>query len=154
MVLQTLRRWMPYSIKHPLITSTKWHWTARALPAQSLRDISIIKELLTKVQNEKIRVWEWGSGRSTIYYSKFLRNLGMKFEWHAAENSLVWSQTCDTKLSQAGLEQDVHIHCCEFPPFWELPTYSPDTCSKILLQDQLLQDKLIKSLLAVQLCCL
>jgi len=126
MALQTLRRWVPYSIKHPLITSTKWYWTARALPAQSLQDISIIKALLVNAPNEKVRVWEWGSGKSTIYYSKFLRRLGREFEWHAAENSRIWSDKCSKRIAQEGLEQNVHVHCCEFPPFWDLPSYSPD----------------------------
>jgi hypothetical protein len=38
----------------------------------------------------------------------------------------VWSEKCNRWISQAGLDQEVHIYYCEFPPLWDLPTYLPE----------------------------
>ena len=125
MLPHNLREWVPSPIKHPLITCTRWFWEARGRPAQSTKDISLIKALLSDVTSDTLRVWEWGAGRSTIYYTKFLKSMGRDFEWHAVDNSKSWFDKCESEISRNALSNNVRIYHSEFPAFWELPGYSP-----------------------------
>ena len=96
----------------------------RGLPAQSRTDMAIFKDILSKVGGQKLRVFEWGSGSSTMYYSEFLKAMGRQFDWYAADNSKEWWTRGQEKVAKALLTEQVHIHCSEFPAFWELPDYS------------------------------
>ena len=124
MVSSTIKAAIPQPLKHPLRAISKTFWDIRGLPSQSLGDVSIIKTLLSSLGGETLRVFEWGSGASTIYYTKYLRAIGRKFQWHAAENSPLWRQRGHEKVLRAGMGDQVHIHDCEFPAFWEIPGYS------------------------------
>lgn len=121
---RSLFKLAPYVIKHPLITCTRWYWDAMGLPAQTARDIRILKDLLMSVNSDVLRVWEWGAGKSTIYYTKFLHSIGREFEWHAIDNSLSWYKRCEENLARTPFAKQVHLHCREFPAFWQLPNYS------------------------------
>jgi hypothetical protein len=99
----------------------------RGLPAQTRGDISIFKEVLSTAGGQKTQVFEWGSGASTIYYSRFLESIGRKFEWHAIDNSRRWYQKGQREIRRSHLADHVHLYCSEFPAFWELPGYSPDS---------------------------
>ena len=98
----------------------------RGLPAQASDEIPIFKSVLTVAGGKKLRVFEWGSGASTIYYPKFLQANGCDFDWYAMDNSRKWYQRGLQKISRANLAGQVQLHCSEFPAFWELPGYSPD----------------------------
>ena len=124
MVPTAVKRILPASVKHPFMAYRSWYWQLRGLPVQSRTDISIFKEVLSKVGAETLKVFEWGSGASTVYYSEFLRNIGRPFSWHSADNSKEWSQISQEKIEKALLTEQVQIHCSEFPAFWELPDYS------------------------------
>ena len=44
------------------------------LPAQTRKEIEILKTIFNNIiDNKKIKVFEWGSGFSTIYYAEYLR---------------------------------------------------------------------------------
>jgi len=101
-------------------------WKTRSLPAQSLKDISIFKEVLANVGGSKIRILEWGAGRSTFFYPEYLLSIGRNFSWRSIENSAEWFEICTAKLADTKLEQYVQIDCFGFPPFWEVAGYSPD----------------------------
>ena len=122
----SVKKRIPHAIKHPLIVGTNWIWKARSLPAQSLKDISIFKDVLSNVGGNKIRILEWGSGNSTFFYPEYLLSIGRDFSWHAIENSTEWFEICTAKLTESQLEEYIQIDCFEFPPFWELAGYSPD----------------------------
>ena len=92
MVTTAINRILPTYVKHPALAITHWYGQMRGLPAQSRGDLSIFKDILIKVPGQKLRVFEWGSGASTIYYSEFLRTKGHQFDWYAADNSEVWRQ--------------------------------------------------------------
>lgn len=121
---RSLIKLAPSAIKHPLITWTRWYWDAMRLPAQTTRDIQVLKDILTSVETDVLKVWEWGAGKSTIYYAKFLHSIGRQFEWHAIDNSPSWYERCEDALSGTPFEDQVHLHCREFPAFWQLPDYS------------------------------
>ena len=126
MVIQRAKRVLPNAVKHPLLTWSDWFWNLRGLPAQAPEDISIFKAVLLAVDNPKIRVFEWGSGRSTIYYANFLRSVGRDFDWQSMDNSREWSQRGQEKIKRAQLGDWVHVYCSEFPAFWQIPGYAHD----------------------------
>ena len=127
MVSTAIKRILPNPIKHPLLTCSRWYWYKRGLPAQSTGDIEVFKEAVATVGEGSLRVFEWGSGASTIYYSKFLKSLGREFEWHAIDNSKKWHQMVQKRVLHARLSGCVDVRCLEFPAFWELSGYSPDS---------------------------
>jgi hypothetical protein len=53
-------------------------------------------------------------------------SIGRDFSWRAVENSTEWFESCRAKLAGSQLENNVHIDCFEFSPFWEIDGYSPD----------------------------
>ena len=94
------------------------------LPAQTSLDRRIFKRVFDLYAGGKLRVFEWGSGRSTVYYSRYLTSIGCDFEWHAIDNSREWHEKVALLVSRYGLGDRVHLHLSEFPPFWELPNWS------------------------------
>lgn len=126
MVLTGIKKILPNPIKHPLLSCSGWYWYRRGLPAQSARDIWVFKEVLSTAEAERLRVFEWGPGASTIYYSKFLNSIGRRFEWYAIDNSRKWFRRVEERITRSRLTDQVHIYCSEFPAFWEMPEYSPD----------------------------
>jgi hypothetical protein len=121
-----VKNYIPQAVKHPLIAGTNWIWKARSLPAQSRTDIEIFKDALADLGGDKIQVLEWGSGRSTFYYSEHMLAQGREFNWLAIENSGDWARISNNKLAGTSLESRIQIDCFEFPPFWELDGYYPD----------------------------
>ena len=124
MVIARIARHLPHTVKHPLLVSSGWLWNRRGLPAQSRRDISIIKEELLAVRDHKLQVFEWGSGRSTIFYAKLLHSAGREFDWYAVDNSPEWFERSRSEVVRARLSGQVHVYCSEFPAFWQIPGYN------------------------------
>lgn len=54
----------------------------------SIRDADLCEALLHRVATrfEHLRVLEWGTGASTLWYSSYLRRLGVPFTWAAIEH--------------------------------------------------------------------
>lgn len=90
-------------------------------PAQTVREIKIIKELFLYFKQKKLLVFEYGSGYSTVYYAQYLHNKGYRFEWHAIDNSDVWFRKVRTMIEAKGLNKHVFLHSKSFKPFWEKP---------------------------------
>lgn len=112
-------------LKHPVRSFKQWYWEVRRYPAQTAMDMAVLKAILAAAGGAELRVFEWGAGKSTIYYPKFLKSLGREFQWFAVDNSRAWQERCQRAITAVGLDNQVKIHCYEFPPFWELPGYSP-----------------------------
>ena len=108
------------------LTVARRYRAIRGLPAQTSMDISIFKRLLESYEADCLRIFEWGSGRSTIYYSKFLRSLGRDFRWYTVDNSKTWFEHCQIMVAGSGLEDYVTAYNSDFPPFWDLPGYTFD----------------------------
>ena len=94
------------------------------MPEQSRTDIAIFKDILSKLDGDRLKIFEWGSGASTIYYPEYLRSIGRPFDWYAVDNSEEWFQVGKQKISEAELTEQVQIFCFDFPSFWQLPGYS------------------------------
>lgn len=96
----------------------------RGLPAQTSRERKLFKEVFKSFAGKRLRVFEWGSGNSTIHYGQYLNSIGCDFEWHAIDNSREWKEFVTSTVNHHGLDDKVHIHFSEFPPFWEVSGWS------------------------------
>jgi hypothetical protein len=123
---KVIKRILPGTVKHPLLASSQWYWNLRGLPAQSTGDMAIFKEVLSNAGDQMVRVFEWGSGASSIFYPKYLKSTGRKFDWHAMENSAPWHKKTQERIIQSRLADEVSLHFSEFPAFWQLPGFSAD----------------------------
>ena len=124
MISANVKKALPFTVKHPLQAATRWYWALRKLPAQSLMDLSIFKSVLSQSASSHLRVFEWGAGRSSIFYPRFLKSIGRDFEWYAMDNSREWFERCRAGVDLSGLKEQVHLECSAFPPFWDLPGYT------------------------------
>lgn len=95
------------------------------LPAQTRKEIKIFKTLLNNFIGEKIKIFEWSSGFSTIYYDEYLRKMGAEFEWHSIDNNKAWHEKVKSKVERKGLQPYVRLYLKEFLPFWEKPGWGP-----------------------------
>ncbi|MBU0477124.1 hypothetical protein KKC91_00945 [bacterium] len=100
------------------------------LPAQTRKERQIFKKVFDNVTGKKqIRVFEWGSGFSTVYYANYLRKKGIEFEWHSIENSISWYEKVKLMVKKRNLETYVSLYVKEFKPFWEKPDWvTPPLC--------------------------
>ncbi len=94
------------------------------LPIQTSTDKKIFKQVFQQFAGKKVSVFEWGAGRSTVYYSRYLASIGAEFEWHAIDNSREWQEKVIQLVNRYQLNDRVHLHLAEFPAFWELPDWS------------------------------
>jgi hypothetical protein len=127
MVPTAVKKLLPHAVKHPLLTYEGWRWEKQGFPAQSPRDIAVFKSVLSSIGEEPLRVFEWGSGASTIFYPRFLQSIGREFDWHAVDNSKIWYEKTRERISLAEMDGRVHVYCSDFPAFWELSGYSVET---------------------------
>ena len=94
------------------------------LPAQTSIDRKIFKRVFQLYAGKRLSVFEWGTGRSTIYYSRYLTSIDSDFEWHSIDNSREWKEKVARLVNRYGLNNRVYLHLSEFPAFWELPSWS------------------------------
>ncbi len=80
--------------------------------------------------DKKIRVFEWGSGFSTVYYARYLRKKAISFEWHAIDNNKLWHQKIKNMVKDKGFDNCINLYLKEFLPFWEKPGWGivPPPC--------------------------
>lgn len=101
------------------------------LPIQTSEEIRIFKTVFDNFMDKrKIKIFEWGSGFSTIYYSEYLRKKGAAFEWHSIDNNKAWYEKVESKMKKKGLQPYVQLYLKEFMPFWEKPGWEtiPPPC--------------------------
>ncbi len=74
----------------PIIEERDWvlddhDWSHKAW--MSKLDADIFEELLIKIsgKEKRIKILEWGSGKSTSYYTNFLSDNDIQFEWDSLE---------------------------------------------------------------------
>lgn len=76
-------------------------------PAMWLNEIRQIETLLLKqVDKDRfLNILEWGAGRSTIYFSNFLKKQGVPFKWLAIENHIPWHREVLRMIEFNGLSE-------------------------------------------------
>lgn len=96
------------------------------LPAQTKKERQIFKALFDLTpKNRKLRVFEWGSGYSTLYYAQYLLWKGVDFEWHTIDNNKVWHEKMKQFVNVKKLQSKIILYLMEFKPFWEKPGWNP-----------------------------
>ena len=96
------------------------------LPAQTAKEIEIFKIILDHIKNDnKLNIFEWGSGHSTVYYSNYLRQKGVTFEWHSIDNNKTWHEKIKVLVKEKKLDSHVCLYLKEFEPFWRKPDWGP-----------------------------
>jgi hypothetical protein len=107
-----------------------WLHNLLGLPAQTNKERQLLKAIFNQFKSKKIRVFEWGCGLSTLYYSKYLKASGVDFEWHAIDNNKVWYEKVVSKIKGSNYQDNVRIYLKEFVPFWNKPGWGviPPLC--------------------------
>lgn len=104
MVPSTIKRMLPRTVKHPLLVTMQWYWDLRNFPFQSSGDMAIFKEVLSNAGEQPVRVFEWGSGASSLYYPNFLRATGRRFDRRVMGNSAECHQESQEMIIRSQLE--------------------------------------------------
>jgi hypothetical protein len=89
------------------------------LPAQTKKDMQIFKVIFDHFACKKVKIFEWGSGFSTMYYADYLQRRNADFEWHSIDNNESWHERIKSMIKKKGLLEFVRLYVEEFPPFWE-----------------------------------
>ncbi len=109
----------------------------RGMPAQTRQEIRLFKEIFNFVcsDHKTIRIFEWGSGYSSIYYARYLSGR-TKFQWHSIDNNPGWHMKVKEMAAEDGLEEVTRFYKKEFPPFWEKPGWGeiPPPCGRFAPQ--------------------
>ena len=87
-------------------------------------EISFFKSVFEGISGAHIRIFEWGSGNSTLFYAKLLKARGQSFEWHAVENSESWAAKMRERVKEEDLNDCIHIEFKPFSAFFEKPSFS------------------------------
>ena len=90
-------------------------------PDMWLSEIRYIEKTLVELaqRNGFLNILEWGSGNSTIYFPKLLRQKGVPFKWIAMEHFIPWHEKVIAMLKENSLSNDVEC-------FLKSPTYEAD----------------------------
>ncbi len=81
--------------------------TGSWLPWMSPSQAAHIERLLTRP--ESIDVFEWGSGGSTLHFTKILHRRGIDFRWIAAEYNRQWHRKVVAALKQTPFADRVEV---------------------------------------------
>ena len=102
----------------------------RGLPAQTAKERLIFKFILDQFSDKKVRVFEWGSGFSTVYYAQYLKKNGVFLQWYAIDNNKVWHDKVAAMVRDKGLGACVSLYLKEFLPFLMKPDWGkiPPPC--------------------------
>ena len=78
-------------------------------PEMWLDEIKYIEETLIKLsqKNNKLNILEWGSGFSSIYFSKFLKQKGIQFKWVAVEHFVHWHEKVIDMIEENKLSNNI-----------------------------------------------
>ncbi len=72
--------------------------------------VELIERILTSFNKKQIDILEWGSGGSTIYFTRFLKCHEIKYRWLSIEHNKAWFR----KISKL-LQHDGNVKMFLFP---------------------------------------
>lgn len=106
----------------------------RRLPAMTRVERSVYEKLLLAMPfEERLDVFEYGSGFSTLYFARFLEAKRVPFHIHSVDNHAGWHARVGELVRRAGLDDRVTLHLHEFPPAWDKPGWDwskPPACGE------------------------
>lgn len=62
-------------------------------------EIRTLERALLSLSGKPLRILEWGSGGSTVYFTAFLRSRGIPYEWTSIEYHKGWHEKVQSALS-------------------------------------------------------
>jgi hypothetical protein len=86
--------------------------TNRYRPLMSPAQVAVIQHLLGTFPNP-VRVLEWGSGNSSLYFTTMLESVGRDYEWVSVESDPKWQQAV-TKAAHTSLVGGLKIRLVDF----------------------------------------
>ena len=87
---------------------------SHALPSQTRKERKLYRKLLLENSyHDPMRVLEWGAGMSTIYFSKYLADLDVNYEWNAIENDPRWHGRVMHYVKHLAMGGRVKVHLRE-----------------------------------------
>ncbi len=87
------------------------------------------KKILVRLsQRGPLNIFEYGSGFSMVYFSKFLRRNEIKFSFVSVDNDRVWFEKISRLITNVRLGEDVRMVLFPFLPFWEKEGWIWDAC--------------------------
>jgi len=90
------------------------------IPAMTLKEIVIYKKVLLSLKpKNKLNIFEYGSGSSTIYFAKFLKQKRIPFHIHSVDNNSKWHRKVKKLVKIKGLDDVITLYLSEFAPFWK-----------------------------------
>jgi len=96
-----------------------WHAWLK-WPALTLKDRKIFKTiLLSRKFDDRLDIFEYGTGYSTYYFARFLKGKKIPFHFHSIDNNRPWHEKIKTLILNSRIDNEVTLHLCSFIPFWE-----------------------------------
>ncbi len=95
---------------------------ALGLPAMTAPERALYERLLVALHDSKrapLRLFEYGSGHSTVYFGRRLRDRGVPFHLDTLDNHRGWHDRVSAAVDRADLSGSVDLHLRVFAPFWE-----------------------------------
>ncbi len=91
-------------------------------PLMTVKEHRIYKSLLLELsRRQPLDIFEYGTGFSTLYFSKFLRSKGIRFHVHSVEHDKTWHLDIQHRIDRAHLTKDVTLHLSQFTPGLSAP---------------------------------
>lgn len=76
-------------------------------PLMKKHEIRAIEKALLSFRKDKLEVLEWGSGGSTHYFTKFLKDKEVLYSWTSIEYNKEWFEKISKEVED---DQDIHMH--------------------------------------------
>lgn len=76
-------------------------------------EIAVIGAALASMP-DPLKVFEWGCGNSTLYFSNALKRQGRDFRWEAVESDPGWHAFTGKNARALGLHENVRLHLVDF----------------------------------------
>jgi hypothetical protein len=90
---------------------------AEILPYMTPDEIEVVKSVLDGCNGPgDLRVFEYGSGGSTVYFPRYLTAKGRAHKWFSLEHDLVWAREVLGLLNESRLT-GVQLLACEVPGY-------------------------------------
>jgi len=103
------------------------------VPYMTDEEIQAFKQVLDSLsQKGSVRVFEYGSGGSTVYFSNYLKNSGCDFVWFSLEHDVKWGTQVDGWLRSNQLH-NVHLLLTE------VPGHKPAKLNKAILRKKMVE---------------
>lgn len=103
------------------------------LPVMTGKERRLLKQILLSLwasKGESLEIFEYGSGFSTLYFARFLRQQQIPFHIDSVDNNLGWHQKVQQLLQAEKLDDTITLFLSEFPPFWEKEGWGWETSPK------------------------